>query len=87
MPDRDTDGLSPHLAELIEKVEARVAAAPTVQAIRELADKVIADSRANALTIVEIQQLTSLAIGRAQKVQDYAARLADLVQGVTDEQP
>lgn len=81
MPDRDTEGLSPNVAELIEKVEARVAAAPTAREVRELADRVIAESRANALTIAEIRQLTTLAIGRAQQVEAAAARLADLVQG------
>jgi hypothetical protein len=82
--DRDTAGLSPHVAELIEKVEARVAAAPTVQEIRELAEKVIADSRANALTITEIRELTNLAVCRAQQVQECAFRLAEMVQGVAD---
>lgn len=77
----DTEGLSSNVAELIEKVEARVAAAPTAQEVRDLADRVIAESRANALTMTEIHQLTRLAIGRAQEVEACAARLADLVQG------
>ena len=77
--------VSPNVAKLIERVEARVAAAPTVQQIRDLAGKVMADSRENTLTIAEIRQLTDLAISRARLVEECAARLAELVSGAGGE--
>lgn len=80
------DGLSPDVARLIRQVEARIADAPTVGEIRELADRVIAGSRQSALTLTEIQQLVAVAVGRAQQVEDQAARLAALVRAA-DERP
>jgi len=74
------DGLSPDVARLIRQVEARVAEAPTAEQIRELADRVIAGSRQSALSLAEIQELVSVAVGRAQQVEDEAARLAALVR-------
>jgi hypothetical protein len=74
------DGLSPDVARLIRQVEARVADAPTVDEIRELAERVIAGSRQSALSLTEIQQLVSVAVGRAQQVEDEAGRLAALVR-------
>jgi hypothetical protein len=81
------DELSPNVARLIRQVEARVAGAPTVTQIRELADRVIAESRRSTLTLAEIQELVAVAVGRAQQVEDEAARLAALVSGVPDERP
>ncbi len=80
------DSLSPDVARLIRQVEARVAEAPTAEQIRELAGRVIAGSRQSALTLTEIQQLVSVAVGRAQQVEEEAARLAALVRAA-DEGP
>ena len=86
MTGTDDDGLSPDVARLIRQVNARVADAPTVAEIRELADRVAAGSRGGALTLAEIQELVAVAVGRAQQVQDEAARLAALVRDA-DERP
>jgi hypothetical protein len=67
------------VADLLEKVKVRVAKAPTIQAIRELADKALADARGHALTVAEIRQLSDVAVARARQVEECAARLAELL--------
>ena len=77
--------LSPDVARLIRQVEARVADAPTVEEIRELAGRVLAGSRQSALSLAEIQELARVAVGRAQQVEAEAARLAALMRAADDQ--
>src|SRR5262249_35938276 len=77
--------LSPDVARLIRQVEARVADAPTVEEIRELAGRGIAGSRQSALSLTEIQELARVAVGRAQQVEIEAAGLAALVRAADDQ--
>lgn len=79
------EGLSPNVAELIEKVEAKVALAPTMEQIRDLAGRALTEARASSLTIAEIGQLADEATRKAREVEECAARLAELLAGVTDE--
>jgi predicted transcriptional regulator len=75
----DEDGLSPHVAELLERVDAKVAQAASIAEIRELADKAMHDANGSTLTIAEIGELARVAIDRAQKVDTLVSRLAELV--------
>jgi hypothetical protein len=77
----ETAGLSPSVADLIERVEAKMATAPTVAQIRSMTDEALADPSRPEFTLAEIRELTDVAIGRARKVEDYAARLAGLLAG------
>jgi uncharacterized protein YpuA (DUF1002 family) len=78
------EDLSPKVAELLAQVKAKVAVAPTLTEIRDLADRALAEARANALTVSEIGQLADLATRKAREVEACAARLAELLSGVTD---
>jgi hypothetical protein len=83
MTDSDlTAGLEPPVAEIVEKVSARMAEAPTAAQIRELAEKALSEARHNALTVAEIRQLAEVATARARQVEECAARLAELLTGV-----
>jgi hypothetical protein len=71
--------LSPQVAELLGRVEAKVSETPTVGEIRELAKKAARDAKDNALTVAEIGELAKIAVDRAKKVDVLVARLAELV--------
>ena len=71
--------LSEHVAELLEKVDTKVAQAASIADIRELAEKAMHDARDNSLTVAEIGELVKVAIDRAQKVDRLVSRLAELV--------
>jgi hypothetical protein len=60
-------------------VDAKVAAAATVQEIRDLADRALRDARNTALTVAEIHELAQVAIERARKVDSLVTRLATLL--------
>lgn len=79
----DDGGLSPHVAELLRKVDAKVGQAATIDEIRELAEKAVRDARDNALTVAEIAELATVAIDRAKKVDMLVSRLAELVSEAT----
>jgi hypothetical protein len=73
--------LSPHVAELLAKVRARMASAPTSEQIRDLSATLLAEPGRDPLTLAEIRQLTDVAVGRAREVELCAARLAKLTEG------
>lgn len=77
--DHEEVPLSPRVAELIERVKAKMAQAPTIDQIRELSEPALDDPARDALTLAEIRQLTDVAIGKARSVEGYAARLASLL--------
>lgn len=76
--------MSPHVADLLQKVRARMAAAPTVADIRAMGDRALADCGGDPLSIAEIRQLTDVALGQAREVESYAARLAELTGSASD---
>jgi hypothetical protein len=73
--------LSAHVADLLARVRARVATAPTSAQIRDLGAQVLRESGGDPLTAAEIRQLTEIALGCAREVESYAARLAELTEG------
>jgi len=77
--------LSPHVAKLLEKVNAKVAAAATLEQIRDLAARARADAQANKLSLAEISELVAVAEAKAQQVERLATRLAELAGEATDE--
>jgi hypothetical protein len=79
----DDADLSPHVADLLRRVEAKVGQAATIEEIRALAEKAVRDARDNALTVAEIAELARVAIDRAQKVDKLVSRLAELVNEAT----
>jgi hypothetical protein len=76
--------VSPHVADLLEKVGAKVAKAATIDQIRELAERAALAAGDNTLTITEIGELAELAINRAKKVDQLVTRLAQLVNEAGD---
>lgn len=73
--------MTPEVAELVERVSARVARAATADEIRALTSKAARDS---AMGIGEIRDLMNVAIDRARQVEALASRLADLVSEARD---
>jgi hypothetical protein len=80
VPARDSgEHLSPPVAEIVEKVNARVASAATVSEIRALADQARTEARGSTLTMQQIGELFTVATDRAREVERLSARLADLL--------
>lgn len=79
----DNGGLSPRVVELLERVDAKVGQAATIEEIRALAERAVRDARDNALTVAEIAELATVAIDRAKKVDKLVSRLAELVSEAT----
>ena len=75
-----SEPLSPHVAELLERVEARVAEAATIEQIRELGEQAMREARNNSLTITEIGELVKVAIDKARQVDALVTRLAELTR-------
>lgn len=80
MPAREPEErLSPPVAEIVEKVNARVASAATVAEIRELADQAMAEAHGSTLTMQQIGELFTVATDRAREVERLSSRLAELL--------
>jgi hypothetical protein len=78
MTGAEGEQLSPHVAELLERVNAKVASTATLDQIRELAEEARLAARDNSLTAAEIGQLVAVATASARKVELLVARLAEL---------